>query len=63
MKLCPKCSSIEVMPVAGGITGTWRCKKCGFSGTLFPDVERIKKEKVKIKRKNQKKEEKNKRFK
>ncbi len=38
-KFCPKCRSEEVMMVAGGITGSWMCKKCGFSGSIFPEKE------------------------
>ncbi len=40
-KFCPKCGSEDVMMVAGGITGTWMCKKCGFSGSIFPEKELI----------------------
>ena len=38
-KFCPNCRSEEVMMVAGGITGTWMCKSCGFSGNIFPEKE------------------------
>ena len=38
-KFCPKCRSEEVIMVAGGITGTWMCKSCGFSGSIFPEKE------------------------
>lgn len=56
MKICPKCGSTEVIPSVGGITGSWKCKKCGFSGTIFPEVEKLGKEKKrKIKRENEKK--------
>ena len=39
-KFCPDCGSEEVMMVAGGITGTWMCKDCGFTG-MFPEKEII----------------------
>lgn len=51
MKICPKCGSIEIIPEIGGIMGTWKCEKCGFSGTLFPDVEKLKSENKKCKKK------------
>tara|TARA_Y100000310_G_scaffold345413_1_gene464704 strand:- start:13595 stop:13768 length:174 start_codon:yes stop_codon:yes gene_type:complete len=38
-KFCPKCKSEDIMMMAGGVTGTWMCKKCGFHGTLFPEKE------------------------
>jgi ribosomal protein L37AE/L43A len=38
-KFCPKCQSEDVMMVAGGTIGMWKCKKCGFSGSLFPEKE------------------------
>ena len=38
-KFCPNCRSEEVMMVAGGITGAWMCKNCGFSGSVFPEKE------------------------
>lgn len=38
-KFCPKCGSDEVEMIAGGTTGTWMCKKCGFSGSIFPERE------------------------
>ena len=34
-KICPNCGSEEVYMIAGGITGTWMCKKCGYSGPVF----------------------------
>ncbi len=39
-KFCPNCGSEDVMMVAGGMTGTWMCKRCGFSG-IFPEKELI----------------------
>jgi len=34
-KFCPNCGSEEVYMVSGGITGTWMCKKCGYTGPVF----------------------------
>jgi len=34
-KICPNCGSEEVYMIAGGITGTWMCKKCGYTGPVF----------------------------
>jgi len=30
---------MELILEAGGITGTMRCKKCGYNGVLFPEKE------------------------
>lgn len=38
-KFCPRCKSEDVMMVAGGTIGMWMCKKCGFSGSIFPEKE------------------------
>lgn len=38
-KFCPSCGSEDVMMVAGGVTGSWMCKNCGFSGSIFPEKE------------------------
>ncbi|MCH7568676.1 MAG: TFIIB-type zinc ribbon-containing protein [Nanoarchaeota archaeon] len=38
-KFCPRCRSEDVAMIAGGVTGTWMCKKCGFSGSVFPERE------------------------
>jgi len=40
-KFCPNCGSEEVRMVASGMTGAWMCKKCGFSGSIFPEKEII----------------------
>jgi hypothetical protein len=34
MKLCPKCKSDEIMLDTGGQTGKYKCKKCGYIGSL-----------------------------
>jgi len=51
MKICPKCGSTDIIPVGGGILGIWKCGKCGFSGTIFPDAEKLKKDNKKIDKK------------
>jgi len=38
-KFCPKCGSEDVMMIAAGMTGSWMCKKCGFTGSVFPEKE------------------------
>jgi transposase-like protein len=40
-KFCPKCNSEDIELVAGGVTGNYMCRNCGFSGTLFPEKEII----------------------
>ncbi len=37
VRICPKCGSDDVQMVAGGAIGMWICKKCGFSGSIFPE--------------------------
>ena len=39
IKFCPRCKSENVEMVAGGITGTWMCRECGYSGSIFPEKE------------------------
>jgi len=34
-KICPNCGSEDVYMIAGGMTGTWMCKKCGHVGPVF----------------------------
>jgi transcription elongation factor Elf1 len=35
-RFCPQCGSESVDMVAGGVTGTWMCNDCGFTG-MFPE--------------------------
>ncbi len=35
VKKCPQCGSLNIVMDIGGITGTWRCKSCGYVGTFF----------------------------
>jgi len=49
-KFCPKCGSEEIILAAGGITGGWLCKKCGYSG-IFPEKPLIIEDKPKLKAK------------
>ncbi|MBU1136085.1 MAG: hypothetical protein ABIG37_00045 [Nanoarchaeota archaeon] len=39
IKFCPKCKSYEIELMVGGEIGLYRCKKCGFSGSIFPEKE------------------------
>ncbi|MDO8508472.1 MAG: hypothetical protein Q7S27_02185 [Nanoarchaeota archaeon] len=39
VKFCPQCNSEDIQMVAGGITGTWTCKDCGYIGSIFPEKE------------------------
>mgnify|MGYP001560531724 CR=1 FL=1 len=52
-KICPNCGSEDVYMIAGGITGNWICKSCGYSGAVL-EKEIIGKER-KIKPSNNKK--------
>ncbi len=40
-KFCPNCGSENIHMVAGGITGTWMCANCGYSGSIFPERESV----------------------
>lgn len=35
IKFCPNCKSEDVEMVAGGITGGWMCRACGYSGPVL----------------------------
>lgn len=37
VRICPRCGSDDVQMIAGGTIGMWMCKKCGFSGSIFPE--------------------------
>lgn len=43
-RFCPKCKGGDAEPLIGigGFTGTYRCRECGFSGSIFPVRETIK---------------------
>jgi uncharacterized Zn finger protein len=43
VKTCPSCGSSEIELFAGGITGAYRCKKCGYVGSLIVEKELFKK--------------------
>lgn len=54
VKFCPKCGNTDLAMVAGGNIGIWKCKKCKFQGSVFPEKEigKIIKLKRKLRRKN-----------
>jgi len=39
VKFCPKCEDDEVIMVAGGVIGIWKCLKCGYESSIFPERE------------------------
>jgi Zn ribbon nucleic-acid-binding protein len=39
VKFCPKCHNTDIVLVAGGTVGMYECKKCGFTGAIFPERE------------------------
>ena len=43
IQLCPRCGSSDIELYAGGQTGTYRCKKCGYMGSLIIEKDIIKK--------------------
>ena len=34
MKYCPRCKSPDIHPSLAGFLETYKCKKCGYTGTL-----------------------------
>lgn len=49
-KFCPRCGSEDVDLVAGGVSGTFMCRNCGFSGAVFPEKEILGREQKVMKR-------------
>lgn len=49
IKKCPKCFSTEIDYFAGGLTGQYHCKKCGYVGPIIIEEEDIKDKIKKIK--------------
>ena len=39
IKFCPRCNSTDLVMIAGGSLGLWKCKKCRFQGSIFPEKE------------------------
>jgi ribosomal protein L37AE/L43A len=35
VKMCPNCGSHSMFQIAAGMTNTWKCKDCGFTGPAF----------------------------
>lgn len=48
-KFCPKCGNTDLVLEAGGGIGIYRCKKCGFSGGIFPEINKLSKKEMKEK--------------
>jgi len=47
IRYCPICKSTRITYYAGGITGSYECKKCGYVGTFIIElVKKRKKEKL-----------------
>ncbi len=42
-QFCPRCKSTDLEMYAGGVTGTIRCKKCGYMGSLIIEKDFVKK--------------------
>jgi hypothetical protein len=41
IKRCPKCRSTKVDFYAGGLTGSYHCKVCGYIGPILLEEEDI----------------------
>ena len=40
IKICPKCASIHVNWIAGGIAGAiYQCNDCGYTGSFVLEIE------------------------
>ena len=44
---CPRCGSPDIQAYAGGITGTYICRKCGYMGALVLEQDLVKSKEVK----------------
>ena len=42
VKFCPRCDSTDIELYAGGQTGTYRCRKCGYMGSLIVEKDFVK---------------------
>ncbi len=47
MLVCPICFSKDIVVDAGGYTGKYKCKKCGYIGTFIIDMSEEDYEKLK----------------
>ena len=41
IRFCPKCKGQNIEMLVGGISGLWKCRKCGFTSPIFPEEEVI----------------------
>lgn len=47
VKICPKCNSLDIYQETSGVSSNiifgiptqYRCRNCGFSGYIFPEVD------------------------
>ena len=39
IRFCPKCNGREIVMVAGGHIGMFKCVDCGFQSPIFPEKE------------------------
>ena len=46
IKFCPRCKGRELELVAGGNIGMKECKKCGYTGSVFPEKESKNRKKI-----------------
>lgn len=47
IRFCPKCNGREIIMVAGGQIGIFKCVDCGFQSPIFPEKQfRIKNNKI-----------------
>ncbi len=49
VKFCPRCKGTVLDLVAGGNIGMMECRKCGYTGSIFPEKE-LRKNRRKIKK-------------
>jgi predicted RNA-binding Zn-ribbon protein involved in translation (DUF1610 family) len=40
-KSCPKCGSERIDFYAGGLTGSYHCKKCGYMGPIIVEEDDV----------------------
>ena len=48
IRFCPRCNSRDIVMVAGGQIGLFRCVDCGFQSPIFPEKEFKLKSEIKL---------------
>jgi len=47
IRFCPRCNCRDIVVIAGGVIGMFKCVDCGFQSPVFPEREfKIKENKI-----------------